>query len=65
MNALNPKWLSIELQSIDLDIQNWNAGIRASYQAMLENFVVIDEPQTPRDNVALISGRKQDQLVAD
>jgi hypothetical protein len=33
MDSLNPSWLSIELDSIDADIEKWNEALRTSYEA--------------------------------
>jgi hypothetical protein len=36
MGTLNPRWLSIELESIDATVENWSMAIRTSYEAALQ-----------------------------
>jgi hypothetical protein len=33
MDSLNPRWLTIELDSIDHDVEKWNDALRRSYEA--------------------------------
>jgi hypothetical protein len=35
MDSLNPEWLSIEVQSIDLAMEGWSEAMKASYDAAL------------------------------
>ena len=36
MGSLNPRWLSIELDSIDATMEKWIPALWASYQASLQ-----------------------------
>ena len=51
MDSLNPKWLSIELDSIDLTIQSWSDAARELYRAAMQSFMAakneIKAPKTP------------------
>ena len=38
METLNPKWLSIELQSIDDEISKWSVDIRTSFELVSNDF---------------------------
>jgi hypothetical protein len=40
MGSLNPRWLTIELESIDATVENWNAAIRTSYEAALQSLIL-------------------------
>jgi hypothetical protein len=45
MGSLNPRWLSIELESIDATVENWSAAVRTSYEAALQTLVKREVPQ--------------------
>jgi hypothetical protein len=46
MEALNPNWLSIELDSIDESTERWNDALRSSYQASVRVLARAEEGGT-------------------
>jgi hypothetical protein len=49
MDSLNPEWLSIEVQSIDLAMEGWSEAMKASYDAALLSLLSLSEE---RDDAA-------------
>jgi hypothetical protein len=38
MTSLNPRWLSIELASVDIAVSNWPTDLRKSFEASASGF---------------------------
>lgn len=49
METLNPKWLSVELQSIDDEISKWSVDIRTSFELVSNDFFR-EKSQRERDS---------------
>jgi len=43
MDSLNPEWLSIEVESIDLSVGGWSEAMKASYDAALLSLFSLSE----------------------